>query len=133
MSSSQEFRPAAEREYEAERDGAAGDATDAAGERSGVRREIVIEASPAEIWEALVTEEGRERWLADDDAEREIRVEIADEPERLVWWWSQDGGVATRVEFRVLAVPAGARVIVTESAPRLPLSSLVAAFALVRA
>ncbi|MEA2475429.1 MAG: hypothetical protein QOE06_3344, partial [Thermoleophilaceae bacterium] len=28
-----------------------------------VRREIEIEASPDEVWDALATEEGREAWL----------------------------------------------------------------------
>ncbi len=48
-------------------------------------REIEIEASPDEVWEALATEEGRERWL--DEPDREIHVESADAPHRLVWWW----------------------------------------------
>ena len=50
------------------------------------RREIEIEATPEEVWEALATEEGRERWL-EDEPEREIHVETADAPHRLVWWW----------------------------------------------
>src|SRR6185312_9937408 len=50
------------------------------------RREIEIEASPEEVWEALATEEGREAWLEDEPA-REILVETAEEPHRLVWWW----------------------------------------------
>ncbi len=37
-----------------------------------VRREIEVDASPEEVWEALVTEEGRERWL--DEPERDIPV-----------------------------------------------------------
>jgi N-methylhydantoinase B len=31
-----------------------------------VRREVEIEASPEEVWEALATEEGRDRWLEED-------------------------------------------------------------------
>jgi len=102
------------------------------GGREGVRREVVIEASPAEVWEWLATEDGRGRWL-EEDAEREIHVEVADEPERLVWWWSGGGGTPTRVELRVVAAPAGARVIVTEMAPCFPLTMFAAAFALVAA
>ena len=36
-------------------------------------REIEIDAAPTEVWEALVTEEGRDRWLADD---RDVLVEL---------------------------------------------------------
>ncbi len=92
------------------------------------RREIEIEASPEEVWEALATEEGRERWL-EPDPERELRVEVADPPERLVWWWASGDEPPTRVELRVVAVPAGSRVVVVESAPRLPLTALALAFA----
>ena len=70
------------------------------------QREIEVEATPEEVWEALTTEEGRERWLEDDPA-REIHVELADEPSRLVWWWWSGDEPATRVEFLVVAAPAG--------------------------
>src|SRR6185436_15220154 len=50
------------------------------------QREIEVEATPEEVWEALTTEEGRERWLEEEPG-REIHVELADEPSRLVWWW----------------------------------------------
>jgi len=99
-------------------------------ERDMVQREVEIEASPQEVWESLATEDGRERWL-EEDPERELRVEIAEEPERLVWWWRRAGGPPTRVEVLVVAVPAGARVIVRESAPRFPLVAFARAFALV--
>ena len=98
-----------------------------------VRREIEIEATPQEVWEAVATEEGRERWLEEDTA-REIHVEVADEPSRLVWWWWRGDEPATRVELLVVAAPAGARIVVTESAPSFPLAALQASFAgLVRA
>jgi uncharacterized protein YndB with AHSA1/START domain len=45
-------------------------------------REIEIEATPDEVWDALATEEGRARWL--DEPGREIQVESADPPHRLV-------------------------------------------------
>ena len=48
-------------------------------------REIEIEATPEEVWDALATEEGRERWLG--EPEREIQVESEEPPHRLVWWW----------------------------------------------
>ena len=101
-----------------------------------VRREIEIEATPEEVWEALATAEGRERWLQ-EDAEREIHVELSDEPARLVWWWWRGDDPATRVELLVVAAaagpprvgPADARVVVTESAPSFPLAALQASFA----
>ena len=92
------------------------------------RREIEVEATPEEVWEALTTEEGRERWL-EDDAAREIQIEVADEPSRLVWWWWSGDEPATRVEFLVVAVPAGTRVLVTETVPSFPLTALASAFA----
>ena len=91
-------------------------------------REVEIEASPEEVWDALATEEGRERWLGEPD--REIHVESADAPHRLVWWWEGDEP-PTRVEFLVVAAPAGARVLVTETAPAVPLARLAASMAAV--
>lgn len=92
-----------------------------------VTREVDVEASPEQVWEALTTDEGRERWLA--EPEREIRIEVVEAPHRLVWWWENAGETPTRVEFRVVAVPPGSRVIVTESIPSFPLASLAATFA----
>lgn len=100
-------------------------------EREQVRREIDIEATPEEVWEALATREGRERWL--DEPEREIHVERSEWPERLVWWWAAPEQPATRVDFRIVQLPAGTRVIVTEQAPRVPLMALAASLQLVAA
>jgi DNA-binding transcriptional ArsR family regulator len=75
----------------------------------GVRRETEVEATPQEVWEAIATEEGRARWL--DEPGREVVVESAEAPHRLVWWWWEGDGPATRVEFLVVAAPAGARVV----------------------
>jgi uncharacterized protein YndB with AHSA1/START domain len=94
-----------------------------------VKREVEIEATPEEVWEALATEAGRDRWL-EDDPDREIHVEVADEPSRLVWWWWRGEEPATRVELLVVAAPAGARVIVVESQPAFPLVALAASFSL---
>lgn len=96
-----------------------------------VRREVDIEASPEEVWEALVTEQGRERWLG--EPEREVHVEVVESPHRLVWWWAGEDEPATRVEFLVVAAPAGARVVVTESQPAFPLAALAMSFAAVAA
>lgn len=94
-------------------------------------REVEIEATPEEVWDALATEEGRERWLEEPD--REIQVESADPPNRLVWWWWDGDGEPTRVEFLVVAAPAGARVLVSESAPAVPLARLAMSLAAVPA
>lgn len=103
-----------------------------AADETTVRREVEIEAAPDEVWESLTTEEGRERWL-EDNPEREIHVEVADEPSRLVWWWWQGDEPATRVEFLVVAAPAGTRVVVTETVPHFPLTAFAQSFALVLA
>jgi uncharacterized protein YndB with AHSA1/START domain len=102
-------------------------------QQAQVSSEIEVQASPEEVWEALATEEGRERWLGEPD--RQIHVEQAEPPCRLVWWWAGEEEPATRVEFRIVAVPDGARVVVTESAPRLrvPLMALAASLELVAA
>jgi uncharacterized protein YndB with AHSA1/START domain len=93
-----------------------------------VRREVDIEATPEEVWDALATEEGRDAWL-EPDPQREVHVEVVDEPSRLVWWWWRGDEPATRVEVLVVAAPAGARVIVTESEPAFPLVALATALA----
>ncbi len=106
-------------------------------ETPAVRREIDVEASPEEVFEALVTEEGRERWLGEPD--REIHVESMDAPSRLTWWWASEEEPFTRVDFEIVALPAGehglevTRVRVTESSPRFPMAALAASFALVAA
>lgn len=96
-----------------------------------VRREVDVEASPEEVWEALATEDGRERWL--DEPDREISIELEEAPHRLIWSWAVEGGPSTRVEFLVVAAPHGARILVTESVPSFPLAMLAASFALVAA
>jgi uncharacterized protein YndB with AHSA1/START domain len=96
-----------------------------------VRREVEIDASPEEVYEALITEEGRERWL--QEPEREIHIESAEPPNRLVWWWAGEEQPATRVAFRIVALPRGTRVVVTESSPTFPLAAMVASLTLVAA
>jgi uncharacterized protein YndB with AHSA1/START domain len=92
-----------------------------------VRREVEIEAPPEEVWEALVTEQGRERWL--DEPARDVYVEVVESPHRLVWWWVGEDEPATRVEFLVVAAPSGSRVVVTESEPTFPIAALSMSFA----
>jgi hypothetical protein len=99
-----------------------------------VRREIDVDASPEEVWEALATEEGRERWLG--EPERDIHIEVLEAPHRLVWWWAGEQEPATRVEFLVVAgigSRSSTRVTVIESTPSFPLLALSASLALVPA
>jgi uncharacterized protein YndB with AHSA1/START domain len=94
-------------------------------------REIEIEASPQEVWEALIDEDRRAAWL--DEPERVISVTEADAPRRIVWqWWDDDRRTST-VEINVVGVEAGARVVVTETRPSFPLALLASSFALVAA
>jgi hypothetical protein len=98
-----------------------------------VRREITIEASPEQVWESLISEEGRERWLGPDPG-RKIYVEFAEDWGRLVWWWWWEGDEApTRVEFLLIEDPLGAGVIVTESTPQFPLAMFASSFICVAA
>ena len=87
------------------------------------QREIEVEATPEEVWEALATEEGRERWLEEDPA-REIHVEHRRRAARA---WSGGGGAATSPRRGSSSSssrsPAGARVVVTETVPSFPLAS----------
>jgi uncharacterized protein YndB with AHSA1/START domain len=96
-----------------------------------VRREIEVDASPEEVFEALATEEGRERWLG--EPERQIHVESQESPRRLVWWWGGPEQPATRVAFEIVAIPDGARIVVSESMPSFPLASLASSFSRVAA
>jgi uncharacterized protein YndB with AHSA1/START domain len=97
-----------------------------------VTREVEIEAPPEDVWEALTTEHGRERWLGEDAPA--VEIESFEPHHRLVWWWhGSDGGERSRVDFRIVAVPDGSRVVVTETVPRLPLAELSASLAMVAA
>jgi len=91
-------------------------------------RRIDIAAEPDEVWEALTTDEGRDRWLEDEPG-REIVVESEEAPSRLVWWWWRGDEPPTRVEFLVVPVETGTRVVVTERAPSVPLARLARACA----
>jgi uncharacterized protein YndB with AHSA1/START domain len=90
-----------------------------------VERELVLPASPEEVWESLA----EPTWLG-EDAHLELRpsgevragertgfVEWADPGRSLAFWWSQEGEEATRVEIALEGVPEGTRVTVTESRP----------------
>ena len=102
-------------------------------ETESVTREITIDAPLEEVWEAVSTEEGRERWLEPDE-HRRIVVERTMAPTHISWWWwhESDNEPARYVDVDVIAVPDGTRVTVTESQPAmLPIAQLAASFELV--
>ena len=90
-----------------------------------VERELHVPEAPEEVWRSLA-EPG---WLG-KDAQIELRpagevragersgfVEEADEPRRLVFWWSAPDEEASRVELDLDETDEGTRVRVTESRP----------------
>ncbi|HEY2770373.1 MAG TPA: SRPBCC domain-containing protein [Solirubrobacteraceae bacterium] len=102
-----------------------------------IERELLIDASPEDIWEAI-TGEG---WLADEvtldltpggDAEFRTRDEVKSgwiedvhAPDRLAFWWAVDGEPATRVEITLRPDDELTRLRVVETRP-LELLDLVA-------
>lgn len=105
-------------------------------ETESVTREITVDAPLEDVWEAVSTEEGRERWL-EPDAGRRLVVEKTMAPSHISWWWwnESDDEPARYVDVDVVALPdGGTRVIVTESQPALlPMARLAASFALAHA
>jgi uncharacterized protein YndB with AHSA1/START domain len=103
-------------------------------ESDSVTREVTIDAPLEDVWEAVSTEEGRERWLEPDD-DRRIAVERTMPPSHISWWWwnESDDEPARYVDVDVVAIPdGGTRVTVTESRPALvPVAQLAASFELV--
>ncbi len=94
-----------------------------------IEREVLVEASPQEVWEAI-TEAG---WLADEvelelcpggdaqfrsgDQVKTGWVEDVSEPERLAFWWAVDGEPATRVELTLIDERIATRLRVVETRP----------------
>jgi uncharacterized protein YndB with AHSA1/START domain len=90
-----------------------------------VERELLVPEAPEEVWRSLA-EPG---WLGEDAlielrpagevraGERSGFVEEADEPRRLVFWWSAPDEEASRVELDLEEAEEGTRVRVTESRP----------------
>jgi uncharacterized protein YndB with AHSA1/START domain len=104
-------------------------------ETETITREITIAAPLEDVWEAVSTEDGRERWLEDDD-DRRLVVEESDAPDHISWWWWQesDDEPARHVDVRILVIPGGTRVTITETLPGLaPIASLAASLELVAA
>jgi len=97
-----------------------------------VTREVRVDAPIEDVWEAVSTEAGRERWL-EPDQDRRIVVEQAEPLRHISWWWwrESDSEPARHVDVRVVGVPdgGGTRVIVTETQPALvPMARLAATF-----
>jgi uncharacterized protein YndB with AHSA1/START domain len=90
-----------------------------------VERELLVPESPEEVWRSLA----EPAWLGEDASielepagevqvgERSGFVEEADEPRRLVFWWSAPDEDASRVELDLEETDEGTRVRVTESRP----------------
>jgi uncharacterized protein YndB with AHSA1/START domain len=90
-----------------------------------VERELTVPDDAEDVWESLA----EPAWLG-EDASIELReagdvragdrtgfVEEADAPRRLVFWWSDPGEEATRVEIDLDDTDAGTHIRVTESRP----------------
>ena len=77
-----------------------------------VARDITIDGDPEEVWEALTDPELLAEWLGEDG---HAIVEEAEPSERLVLWLYEDDDPGSRVELRLIAVPDGTRVTVTEA------------------
>jgi uncharacterized protein YndB with AHSA1/START domain len=77
-----------------------------------VARDITLPVDPDEAWEALTDPELLAEWLG---ADREAVLEEAERGERLVFWWWEPDEPGSRVELRLVAVPDGTRVTVTEA------------------
>jgi uncharacterized protein YndB with AHSA1/START domain len=90
-----------------------------------VERELTVPERPEEVWRSLA----EPAWLGEDASielheagdvragERTGFVEEADAPRRLVFWWSDPGEDATRVEIELDETDAGTHIRVTESRP----------------
>jgi uncharacterized protein YndB with AHSA1/START domain len=90
-----------------------------------IEREITVPESVEEVWHAMA----EPTWLGEgahielqeagevSAGGREGFVEEADAPRRLVFWWSDAGEEATRVEIDLDETDAGTHIRVTESRP----------------
>ncbi len=107
--------------------------------------EIDIDATPAEVWDALSTDDGLAAWLGDGASidptpggaihapdpvtgvEREGTVETGspDDGLRYRWWPTADPGSPSSVMIDIVPIETGTRVIVVER-PELPLTAVVA-------
>ncbi len=94
-----------------------------------IERELVIDASPEEVWDAVVSDgwlaeqvelemvPGGEATFRSSEQEKGGWVEEAHAPERLVFWWASDDEPATRVELTLDPIGRGTRLRVVETRP----------------
>jgi uncharacterized protein YndB with AHSA1/START domain len=104
-----------------------------------VTRDVLLEAAPEEVWEAITDPAALREWLAPeveldpreggelvcrfaDGSERRGEVELVEEAERLAFHWWRDGAGPSRVELTLDAVAAGTLLTVTETGLAAPLS-----------
>lgn len=96
-------------------------------------REIELEATPDEVWQALTDPEQLAGWLGTEaeidqrpgealsieteDGPREGWVEEYEPGRRLSIWWSAGDEDATRVQFDLEEAAGGTRLVVTETRP----------------
>jgi uncharacterized protein YndB with AHSA1/START domain len=102
---------------------------------AAIRREVVFEAPPEEVWQALTRPERLREWFAndvqldvrpggtgvfrwDDGSLRQAVVEDVEEERRLAFRWSDEDGAESRVELVLDDSPegTGTRLTVTETA-----------------
>jgi uncharacterized protein YndB with AHSA1/START domain len=98
-----------------------------------VEREVVLDASPHEVWEALTDERLLSEWLADeaeldpveggdamfrfgDGEERRGRVLRVERERSLAFTWARPDEPETQVELTIEPAVSGTRVIVVERA-----------------
>jgi uncharacterized protein YndB with AHSA1/START domain len=94
-----------------------------------IERELLLPASPEEVWEAVT----RDGWLA-EEVDLDLRsggdasfrsptsdksgwIEEVSAPARLAFWWAVDGEPATRVELTIEAEHEMTRLRVVETRP----------------
>jgi uncharacterized protein YndB with AHSA1/START domain len=94
-------------------------------------REVVLDASIAEVWELLTVEGELAAWLGDSvsleprpgatgviaegDETWRVRVDEVDAHRHVrMSWWPEDGGAASEVSFTIATVEHGTRVVVRE-------------------
>jgi len=98
-----------------------------------VTRELVVPASPEEVWEELTDPQRLEEWFANEveldleqgeghfrwenGEERYAVVEEAEEGRYLAYTWRDETGRESHVDFTIEETDDGTRVVVTETAP----------------
>jgi uncharacterized protein YndB with AHSA1/START domain len=99
-----------------------------------IERELVLDASAAEVWRALTDAQWLEEWLADevfleprpggearfrlgDSVRRGWVEEISERDGRLAFWWADGEEPASRVELVITEEDGGTRLRVTETQP----------------